>query len=499
MRVSTKMTLALTAAGVTLFGGHGLYQLQTETDDLRSASARQLELLGRSLQVSLENALRDRQLADIQETLEALERIDPDVEIVVFDVNGQLRASSDAMTIEPSTHEAGKRAAAANGTVLEWLPQEAPSRLVLGLPLRTDSGEVIGGMVVERPLAELRADVRDTRDSIVLSIAIFSLAAGLLGLLFGELYITRPLWRIVREMRALRVSGRTSVLPVRGESEVDSVAAEFNDLAAALQNAQTTLASEIESRQRLERDMQSLDKLITIGQLSAGLAHEIGSPLQILQGRANALATKAHDVESVRKNAGILVEQVGRITRIVEQLLHFARRHPRELRRVDIVPLVRAVVDLVIDDARKRRIELNLTHSHEQIVLEADGDQLQQVVLNLVTNAMAAMPEGGRLSVEVTQGRVHLTSGLGEVDGARLIVTDSGMGMSPDVADRVFEPFFTTRGREGGTGLGLAVVKTIVAEHRGSISVTSQPDLGSRFTVELPATRCLAHAVELAS
>jgi signal transduction histidine kinase len=246
----------------------------------------------------------------------------------------------------------------------------------------------------------------------------------------------------------------------------------------ALRDARHRLDEETEARVRIQSGLQRADKLITIGQLSAGLAHEIGSPLQVLSGRARLLVDHAGDPGTVHRNAMVLVSQADRIAGIVDQLLKHARQRPMAMGAIDLVSLARTVADFLALEARRRGITLHLSHGPDIPPLTGDGDRLQQVVLNLLTNAFRATPRGGQVTMSIEGSR---DSGV-----VRLRVTDTGPGVAVEIHSRLFEPFFTTRAAEGGTGLGLAVVKAIVTDHGGSVSFSSRPGGGASFWVELP-------------
>jgi two-component system, NtrC family, sensor histidine kinase HydH len=308
----------------------------------------------------------------------------------------------------------------------------------------------------------------------------------MLGLILGAVYIGRPLGRMAAAMQEVRSGNLQSVLSVNHKDEMGAVAAEFNAMVADLREARRRLEEEAESRGRLHRTLQEADKLITIGQLSAGLAHEIGSPLQILNGRARALLTHMQDHTETQRNAEILVSQTERITRIVEQLLRFARRRPISPTRTDLRTTVNTVLDLLRYEARRRGVSLTFSCGQELPPALVNADGIQQIVLNLVANALTATPNEGSVTVSLDMSFLPALNGGHEVPAVRLVVTDTGCGMSAEVLKRLFEPFFTTRATEGGTGLGLAVVKSIVTEHGGTISVKSEPRVGSQFTVDLP-------------
>ncbi|MGH7961074.1 MAG: ATP-binding protein, partial [Candidatus Binatia bacterium] len=306
--------------------------------------------------------------------------------------------------------------------------------------------------------------------------------------------IGRPLNRMAAVMKDVRSGNLMSVLPIDRKDEMGAIAAEFNTMVADLRAARRQLEEEAESRRRLQRALQEADKLITIGQLSAGLAHEIGSPLQILNGRARALFARAQDPAETRRNAEILISQTDRITRIVDQLLRFARRRPTSIPKTDLRTTVSSVLDLLQYEARRRGVSLTFSCRQDLPPIFVDADGVQQITLNLVANALTATVEGGSVSVSLETSRLSIINGNGgsEIPAVRLIVTDTGRGMSAEVLQHLFEPFFTTRALQGGTGLGLAVIKSLVAEHSGTISVESEVGVGSRFTVDLPVHSAIA-------
>ena len=485
--ISTKMSLSLSVMALLLFGAFGLYQVRTEARDLRIAAEREITLLGRSLQVAAENALRDRQLDDIQETLEKLETIQANVEILFYDPGGEVITTSGGSEVsDPLFEQVLREAVNSSRSTLRFDPADDPVRAVLGVPLLSDDGDLIGRMVVVRPLDDLRRDLAATKRGIVLSVGMFVLITAILSIMLGSTYIGRPLGRMMQAMSRVRHGDFTSSLPVLGLDEVGRLTEEFNIMLRKLKLARQELEEEGEAKRRLERVLQQADKLVTIGQLSAGLAHEIGSPLQVLNGRARALLASHHNPDETRRNAEILVTQTDRIAKIVDQLLQVTRRRTPQVEAVDLTATVRTVADLMQVEAKRRQVSLSVASDPATPVVQGDANGLQQVALNLVANALVATPASGR--VTVTLGRSELASATSSEPqpAAQLVVEDTGCGIAAADRERIFEPFFTTRAAEGGTGLGLAVVKAIIAEHRGSIRVDSTPGAGSRFVVCLP-------------
>ena len=483
MRVSTKMTLGISAVSLLIGGVHGWRQMRQERLDLRNAVEREIRILGNAIQVSFEHALRDRQFTDIQGALDSLEGIAPDLDLYVYGPTGVSTALSAGAAQVPGFTTIARRVMSTGDMVLD-VDTETSWRATLGLPLVDDGGTTVGAIVLVRPLGEVRRDLKDTRRNIAVSLALLVLAITGLEAVLGSILVGRPLTQMAAGMQRLRVGEPAATLESNRNDEVGRLAKEFDALVAELREARERIAREVDSRLVLEQALQRVDKLVTIGQLSAGLAHEIGSPLQIMSGRARALL--AHDLgpDEVRKNALILAEQADRIAGIVEQLLGFARRRSARPVTTDLATPVRKILDLMTPAARQRRIALEFSCRPDSPPVVADIDQMQQLVLNLVKNALAATADGGRIAVSLDRATINAQGG--PIPSARLVIEDNGHGMNEETRARLFEPFFTTRAGEGGTGLGLAVVHAIVEAHGGRIDVVSSPGAGARFTVDLP-------------
>lgn len=492
MRISTRIAVIFSLVGVLLFGGYAAHLLRKEQGELMAAIEREMNLVGRSLQYAVEHALADRRAGDVGEALDRLGEIDPTVGILIFDETQNVIAVSDGAEPSPHHAELAGGAIARQRMDLHHDTTTHAESIFLAAPLRDSGGEIIGALVVERPLLDMREDMRSTRRGLMISGALFVGVAVGLGILVGRVYIRTPLRHLKAAMNDVREGRFTSDLPVFRNDELGEVAHDFNDLAHQLNDARVRLEAELESRRELERAVRHADKLITIGQLSAGLAHEIGSPLQVLNGRARALLERHRDNDNVEKHARVIVEETDRITGIVEQLLRFARRKPARFEKTATHSISDRVRELLSQEARRKDVTLDFSNGGPSPWIEADADQLQQVVLNLVTNALIATPPGGTVKVAWEPQQSKSPDG-GKRKTVRLVVEDTGHGIPPEIRERLFEPFFSTRTSEGGTGLGLAVVQSIVTEHLGSISFESETGRGTRFLVDFPAQQNPTH------
>ncbi|HSB04980.1 MAG TPA: ATP-binding protein, partial [Thermodesulfobacteriota bacterium] len=231
-----------------------------------------------------------------------------------------------------------------------------------------------------------------------------------------------------------------------------------------------------EEKFRLEEQLRHADRLATIGQLAAGVAHELNEPLGSILGFAQ-LAKKCpgipwqagQDIEKIL-NASLYARE------IVKKLLIFARQMPPKKIQVNLNEIINEALYLFESRCAREGIELVRSFSSELPEVYADPAQINQVLVNLVVNALQSMPEGGQLSIQT----------FNRGDNVSLIVEDTGTGMTEEILNKIFTPFFTTKDVGQGTGLGLPVVHGIVTAHGGSIHVESKVDQGTRFEIHLP-------------
>jgi two-component system NtrC family sensor kinase len=310
---------------------------------------------------------------------------------------------------------------------------------------------------------------------------------------FAYRSIGKPVGQLMDGMDAVTKGDLTHIIPLERNDEIGRIAYRFNEMTARLRAAQDEIKRSARDKLSLEGDLRRSEKLATIGQLSAEIAHEVGTPLNVIGGRTRRLKKKADHPDEVIKNAQIISEQVERITRIIKQVLDIARA-PARRSPVDLIGIASRATTFLEDQAQQAGVTLETDFQAGVPLVEADPDELQQVALNLLINAIQAMPEGG--TVVVTIRAVHRRRG--ELDLAApetylcLAVRDHGVGIPEEDLGRVFTPFFTTKTKGEGTGLGLSIVHGIVKEHDGWIEIKAGRDLaddseeGTEVSVYLP-------------
>jgi two-component system NtrC family sensor kinase len=261
---------------------------------------------------------------------------------------------------------------------------------------------------------------------------------------------------------------RSLAVPKEGD-EVGVLIAAFNKMEQDLRNRDDEL-------QKKNEELHRSRKLASIGTLASGVAHELNNPLNNIYISAQMLEREAKDSCSplLKEIVGDIVGQSARVKRIVGDLLEYARGKEPQFRAIELNDLIRNVYKHIGATADTRMVNFAVRSDSDRIVLKADPEQIERVFINLFTNAVEAMSGKGELSVSLNSTN----------DSVRILVTDSGQGMTPQHMEKVFEPFFTTK--DTGTGLGLAIAFNIIRKHHGEIAVDSQKDRGTTFRITLP-------------
>lgn len=231
----------------------------------------------------------------------------------------------------------------------------------------------------------------------------------------------------------------------------------------------------------MEKQLLQTSKLASLGQFTAGISHEIGNPLASISSLVQELQSlelyNPEELQFTRESLQTINNHLARIAKIVRGLSDFARISASEKMPTNIVELLDQTVNLVKYDKRSRKIKF-VTQASPVPLLQVNPDQIQQVFLNLVLNAIDAMPDGGRLEVAIRRDDPWVITRF----------SDSGSGIEETALDRIFDPFFTTKPLSKGTGLGLSLCYGIIKDHSGQISVKSQKGSGATFEVRLPMT-----------
>lgn len=474
MKISTKITAGTVLLSLTVLGAGAVWQLKAETREWHAVTTREVLEMGRALQISIRASWRDGQGADIRLLVDEIERNAPELDVAVYDDKWEPFKPD-----MPPADEAIQAAVAGAGGELVWLRDDDKLQIV-ALPMMDEQGALMGVVRLSRMMDDVEADLKATRTRLV-ALALMFVAISLgAGLVLGQLWLRRPLAQMNRELDKIDPHTLVGPLPVEREDELGDLARAVERQLVQLREAQEQARQQEQRHRQLLQALQHADKLATIGQMVAQVAHEVGTPLQIIEGRAAALSESSDD-PLVQRHASQILAQSERLTRLIQQLLHHARRPSAERTSVEVGQIARRLVDLIEGEARRRGFALRL-ELQETGPIMASADQVEQVVLNLITNAMRVTPKGGDVLVSVYAER-H-----GDADGVAFVVEDTGPGIPEEVQPRLFEPFFTTEASVGGLGLGLPIVREILLEHQGQIALSNREAGGCRAWTWWPAS-----------
>jgi signal transduction histidine kinase len=307
-------------------------------------------------------------------------------------------------------------------------------------------------------------------------------------LLLGFVLVLKPVRALVAQARRIG-TGEFGTRCAAGRSdELGELAREMNHMAALLEQHQAELDRETNARLQALNQLRHADRLATAGKLASGIAHELGTPLNVVMGRAKLIRNDLQVRAEARRNGQIIEDQAARMTVIIRQLLDFARARESKRAPTNAGELVGRVVRLLQPLAEKQSTVLSFGTLDDAARIDVDAGQLEQVLTNLTVNALQALQAGGVVRFAVYSRQQPLQPDGTGGEQVVIEVDDSGPGMAPQIMARVFEPFFTTKDVGEGTGLGLSVAYGIIQEHGGFFTVDSAPGRGSRFCVHLPAS-----------
>lgn len=486
MRLTTKITFAVLLGVTLIFSAYSYFSIQRERAQLKKNLSRESRHIGESLRVIMvevwkqkgeEEAILFLRKANkaYKETLVRWVWIEdsPPLEYQPRVPIDQLDALYDEETV----------------ALLAGSP-DGRDFLLTYLPLVTDDDR-LGAIELTESMDELHDYVEESlrRSALVIGASIVS------GILFmgvlGSIWVDRPMRKLKAQAERIGTGDFSTSVNLLGSGEISELSDTIEKMRGQLAEARE--AEQIANAQRIEalEKLRHSERLATLGQLSAGIAHELGTPLNVISGRAKLMGRDGLTAEDVSRSARIIGEQAERMTQIIRQLLSFARREKSRKQPIDLNTVLQGLRPLLDPTAHKQGISLVIKEAEQPLATYADPGQLQQVLLNLTLNAIQAMPDGGE--IEVLSAAADVVEPPDRVKNksphwVKLQVRDQGVGIDDEKIQKIFDPFFTTKEVGDGTGLGLSIAYGIVEEHGGWIDVESTPGHGSCFSVYLPET-----------
>jgi signal transduction histidine kinase len=388
-------------------------------------------------------------------------------------------------------------------------------------PIKADR-QIIGALQVLISWEAAQEDEAKERRQMLLTLAATVILVSVALTIFSQYAVYRPLKALVGAMQRAQAGFLDVEVASRGHDELAQLAMHFNhmlgrirrdtaekeklltqiqqfneELQGKIQQATGTLELRNQELERVnaalfqsQRQLAQWERMAGMVYQSAAIAHEIGTPLHSIAGYIHLLLTDHRVPDDAKRRLKIIESQMDRISETLRTMLASTKQPEPQAGALDLNALLRDLVHLTLPAMLRGNIEVYLELMDDLPLVLADGNQLQQVFLNLIANAVDAMPAGGALhlktAIDPTQGVGSGRTGTDDGQCVTVSIRDTGQGIAEEYLTRIFDPFFTTKAAGRGTGIGLAVSSQIIHAHGGSIAVTSRRGEGSTFTIRLP-------------
>ena len=481
MGLRLRLILVLMIPPVLVVGVYGLIRVRTERAQLLTNTERTVILVAKAIRASIERGLREPRGSDLEGVLAEIVKDQEQVDrIRIFDRSLNPLLVSNRLPVADAVPVEVLRRVAETGQPEGVSFGAGKSRLFsYVLPVRTNRGAVVATMEVAHLMSAIDERVRNATWDIIVRLSLLAVSMTLLTGLVLQREVLRPLSRLMEGIRHLGRGESAQPLPVERRDELGRVAEAFNAMAAQLHAARQDLLRETEHTLDLEQQLRHSATLAVAGRLASGIAHEIGTPLNIISGRAEFILQNLPSGDARRAELDVIVGQIDRITAMIRSLLDTVRPVKPEIRPVGVKDVVDRLLLLLEYAARRHGVTLDVSIPGDLPMVRADRNQLQQVLINTLMNAFEAARPTGHVQLLARQAL------RGTRAGVEIAVQDNGPGIPLSIQAKIFEPFFSTKPPGEGTGLGLPICRDILKGLGGEITVYSEPGAGATFVVWL--------------
>ncbi|MFO7578486.1 MAG: ATP-binding protein, partial [Pelovirga sp.] len=464
LRLSLLLFLALPLV-VILFGA-GYHSLQRLEQEIERRMQEDLELIARAIRGPLEYSLEHNRAGSVQQALDSLFRLKRVYGAYVYDSLGERTATSGAQEPEMGSGQLVKLAAEGD-RLGEYQQTESTQVYSYFVPLTDSVGRNIGLLQLTREGRDFNDYIQRVRYQALIFLCLLSLLL-LSVLLYGHhRIIGRNLRRLLKSMARIENGERQHRARASGPREMCQLSGGMNAMLDSLARSERALERQTRERDRLRNQLLQSQKMAAIGQLAAGVAHELGAPMSVVSGKAQRLLRNQDLSAAARQSLQEILEEVGRTEQIVHQLLDFGRQNPLHKKMLPMDRMMAVAVSQLEPLLNKKPVTLKNTGVQPAPCLKVDQVRIEQALVNLLMNAVQAVENNGL----VEYGWFRHETAVG------FYVADNGPGIQKDLRSRLFEPFFTTKTVGEGTGLGLAVAQAAAQDHDGELEV-DQSDLG---------------------
>lgn len=438
----------------------------------------EVELIGRAIKLPLQMALEIRSERDLLNTLESAFSIKRVYGIFVYDEHGQeiwakghipYRTRDDFDRIVKELDIEPKYEQSFEDEVFSYF-----------IPLFSSRGDSLGLLQITRQKSEIFKIVSDTRYRAGLVLILISVFLTMSIFLTHKYIIEKPIKRLINDMDKIGSGQFSYRATADGPLEVAGLAKAFNIMLDNIERYRDEVELRRNQQRHLENELHHSEKLAAIGQLAAGVAHELGTPLSVIKGKSQrALRKLEKDMPfpDIKNYYLDIKEEADKMESIINQFMNFSQDRKMRRKKTSFKSLIESVKKTFFEISGQKHVNFHVNEPIEDYIFEIDAIHFQQIFVNLLKNSLNAVDQNGA---------IYLTWSVNE-DDLNFSIEDSGPGVPKEKAEKIFEPFYTTKSRGNGIGLGLAVSLGIVTHYHGEISLSKSSQLGgAKFTVTIP-------------
>jgi len=454
--------------------------LQVASDEANERLKSDLELLGRAISLPISDALLNNDLSTVQANLDSVFNIGRVYGASVYNVYGQQVAEAGITETDLSNSQLALQTVQTGVKQDDYRRVEGRDVFSQFLPIVDRGGRIIGLLQINRRASDFDESFKTLSQYAWLSWAAFGLIT-IAVLVFGHYRgVGRHVVALKDAMLRVAEGNRSTRVTPAGPSELQEVAQGFNRMLDSITEAEQELEQRREHEASLQQALREQEKMAAIGSVASGVAHELGAPLTVIDGRASRLLRNHKDEDSQRQLKAVR-GQVQRLTGLVNQLLAFSRTPVQQREAISLRDLIATAMTSIEFEQDKGSAKVVIKELVD-VILKVDIKRLELALVNVLRNGLQAAESEVLVAAEFAD------------EGVIITIDDDGEGLPESMKDKALQPFETNKPQGKGTGLGLTIVKHVLNDHNGELSLTNNPNGGCRVTLSLPA-QCLRQAV----
>jgi signal transduction histidine kinase len=452
----------------------GYLSLSTIENQVEKQMQKDLELVARAVHLPLSYGLEKNRMGSIRQALNSVFAIGRVYSAYVYDKEGKEIVRLGRPEPQPERNrlielaadgkQKGEYGRVANRQVFSYF-----------VPLTNTGGQITGLLQLTRKKSEFSENLQSIRVKGAVFLGVFLVLLSVVVLYGHHRALGMHLGRLNSSMSKIARGERKHRFNHYGPKEIISIGETFNHMLNSIDDAEWTIMEQRQKQDKLEKELRQNEKLAAVGRLAAGTAHELGTPLSVISGRAQRALRENSPSEEQRKALTVIRKEVVRMEYIIKQLLDFTRRNPLRCSLADPAWLAASAVSTVEEEANENGTNISFTGDANTVSIMLDIMRVQQALINLLRNAIQCA-SGGDVCLVWRQ----------DDQGVLFCVEDNGPGVAPQNRSKILEPFFTTKPVGEGTGLGLSVVYAVAEEHGGNIDVGESEMGGASFRLLIP-------------